>query len=88
MITEDEIRRVAKLMRIEADDYTEYVDKVHAIIDYFGILDSADVMSEEITVEDVAVTELREDKHVPFQGRLIEHLKQYRGGYVRAPKVT
>ena len=46
MVTEEEIETVAKLMRIDIDDHKEYVDKVHAMIDYFDILDSAGVDSE------------------------------------------
>ena len=46
MVTEEEIEKVAKLMKIEVDDHKEYVDKVHAMIDYFDILDQAGVESK------------------------------------------
>ena len=43
MVTEKEIEHVSKLMKIDVNDHAEYVDKVHAMIDYFDILDSAGV---------------------------------------------
>ena len=49
-------------MRIEVDDHKEYVDKVHAMINYFDILDSAGVESEEISMQEIPISNLREDK--------------------------
>ncbi len=37
MVTEEEIEHVSKLMKIDIDDHKEYVDKVHAMIDYFEV---------------------------------------------------
>ncbi|HJJ22763.1 MAG TPA: hypothetical protein OQH54_03490 [Nitrosopumilus sp.] len=88
MVTEEEIKHVAKLMRIEIDDYAEYVNKVHAMIDYFDVLDSAGVESEEITMQEIPISNLREDKYIPFNEKLIEKLKNYKGTYVRAPKMS
>ena len=88
MVTEEEIEKVAKLMKIEVDDHKEYVDKVHAMIDYFDILDSAGVEDEEISMQEIPITALREDKYIPFDEKLIEKLKNYKGTYVRAPKMS
>lgn len=88
MVTEEEIQHVSKLMKIETDDYKEYVDKVHAMIGYFDILDSAGVGSEEISMQDIHISSLRQDKHIPFDGKLIEELNSYKGSYVRAPKMS
>ena len=88
MVTEEEIERVSKLMKIDVDDHTEYVDKVHAMIDYFDILDSAGVESEEISMPEIAISQLREDKPIPFDQKLIEKLNNYKGSYVRAPKMS
>ncbi|MBA4437990.1 MAG: hypothetical protein H2B06_04025 [Nitrosopumilaceae archaeon] len=88
MVTEEEIEKVAKLMKIEVDDHKEYVDKVHAMIDYFDILDSAGVEDEEISMQEIPITDLREDKHIPFNEKLIEKLNHYKGTYVRAPKMS
>jgi len=50
MVTVEEIEHVSKLMKIEVDDHSEYVDKVKKMISYFDILDSAGVESEEIVM--------------------------------------
>ncbi len=88
MVTEEEIEHVSKLMKIDIDDHKEYVDKVQTMIDYFDVLDSADVQSEEISMQEIPISNLREDKHVPFNDKLIDKLKNYKGSYVRAPKMS
>jgi len=87
MVSRKEIEHVAKLMRIEIDDPTIY-ESVDKMIEYFDILDSAGVESEEITVREIPITSLREDKHIPSDERLIEKLNHYKGTYVRAPKMV
>jgi len=88
MVTEKEIKHVSKLMKIDIDDHKEYVDKVQAMIDYFDVLDSADVESEEISMQEIPISNLREDKYVPFIEKLIDKLNNYKGTYVRAPKMS
>lgn len=88
MVTEEEIERVSKLMRIEIGDHKEYVEKVHNMINYFDILDSAGVESEEISMPEISISQLREDEHIPFDDKLIEKLNHYKGTYVRAPKMS
>lgn len=88
MVTEEEIERVSKLMKIDVDDHKEYVDKVQSMINYFDILDSAGVESEEITMHEIPVSSLREDEYIPFNEKLIEKLNNYKGTYVRAPKMS
>jgi len=88
MVTEEEIERVSKLMKIDVDDHNEYVDKVQNMINYFDILDSAGVESEEITMPEISVSSLRKDEHIPFNDKLIEKLNNYKGTYVRAPKMS
>ena len=88
MVTEEEIEHVSKLMRIEIDDHKEYVEKVHNMINYFDILDSAGVESEEISMPEISISQLREDEHIPFDDKLIEKLNHYKGTYVRAPKMS
>lgn len=88
MVTEEQIGHVARLMRIEITDHKEYVDKVHAMIDFFDMLDSAGVEDEEITVQEMPFSNLRKDEHVPFGDRLIDKLHAYRDGYVRAPRMS
>lgn len=74
-------------MRIEIDDPTIY-ERVDKMIGYFDILDSAGVESEEISVREISITHLREDKYIPFDEKLIEKLNHYKGTYVRAPKMV
>jgi aspartyl-tRNA(Asn)/glutamyl-tRNA(Gln) amidotransferase subunit C len=88
MVTEEEIEHVSKLMRIDIDDHKEYVDKVHTMINYFDILDSAGVDSEEITMPEISISNLRKDEYIPFDDKLIEKLNHYKGTYVRAPKMS
>ncbi len=88
MVTEEEIEQVSKLMKIDVDDHKEYVDKVQSMINYFDILDSAGVESEEITMHEIPVSSLWEDEYIPFNGKLIEKLNNYKGTYVRAPKMS
>ncbi|NOS62522.1 MAG: hypothetical protein HOO66_05740 [Nitrosarchaeum sp.] len=87
MVSREEIEHVAKLMRIEIDDPTIY-ERVDKMIGYFDILDSAGVESEEISVREIQITNLREDKYIPFDEKLIEKLNSYKGTYVRAPKMV
>lgn len=88
MVTEEEIENVSKLMKIEINDHKEYIDKVQTMISYFDILDSAGVESEEITMPEIDISNLREDKHIAFDDKLIEKLNHYKGTYVRAPKMS
>ena len=88
MVTEEEIQYVSKLMKIDVHDHKEYVDKVHTMINYFDILDSAGVESEEISMKEIPISNLREDKYIPFDDKLIEKLNNYKGTYVRAPKMS
>lgn len=88
MVTKEDIEHVANLMRIEIDDVTPYFEKIQKILNYFDNLDKADTESESISVQESTIDELREDKYVPFEGKLIDHLKNYKGSYVRAPKMN
>ncbi len=88
MVTEEEIEHVSKLMKIDIDDHKEYVNKVQSMIDYFDVLDSADVESEEISMQEIPISNLREDKYIPFNEKLIDKLNNYKGTYVRAPKMS
>ncbi len=88
MVTEKEREHVSKLLTLDIDDHKEYVDNVQAMIDYFDVLDSADVVSEEISMQEITISSLREDKYVPFNEKLIDKLNNYKGTDVRAPKMS
>jgi aspartyl-tRNA(Asn)/glutamyl-tRNA(Gln) amidotransferase subunit C len=88
MVSKEEIEHVAKLMRIEVDDHIVHIDRVQKMIAYFDILDKANVESEDLIVKDQTIDNLREDIHIPYGDKLIEHLKKYKDSYVRAPKMV
>ncbi len=75
-------------MRIDIDSPDEYFERIQKIMNYFDILDKADIESEEIPVQEVTINELREDKFIPFESKLITNLKNYKGTFVRAPKMN
>jgi len=88
MVTVEEIEHVSKLMKIDVDDHSEYVDKVKKMISYFDILDSAGVESEEIVMPEISIESLRKDEFIPFEDKLIEKMNHYKGTYVHAPKMS
>lgn len=88
MVTVEEIEHVSKLMKIEVDDHSEYVDKVKKMISYFDILDSAGVESEGIVMPEISIESLRKDEFIPFEDKLIEKMNHYKGTYVHAPKMS
>ena len=88
LVSKEEIENVAKLMRIELDDHTVHIDRVQKMIEYFDLLDKAGVESEELDVQEKSITTLREDRHIPYDEKLIEALKNYKKTYVRAPKMV
>ena len=88
MVTVEEIEHVSKLMKIDIDDHSEYLDKVKKMISYFDILDSAGVESEEISMPEISIESLRKDEFIPFEGKLIEKMNHYKGTYVHAPKMS
>ena len=88
MVDEEEIIRVAKLMKIDLEDHTEHVSRVKKMLEYFDILDQIDLSSEEITSQEKSLTELRKDEFIPFEDKLIEKMNHYKGTYVHAPKMS
>lgn len=78
MVSEEEIEIVTKMMKIDVHDHKEFIDKVHTMIDYFGILDSAGVEGEEIVMDDISISSLRKDEHIPYPDKLIEKLNHYK----------
>jgi aspartyl-tRNA(Asn)/glutamyl-tRNA(Gln) amidotransferase subunit C len=87
VVTKEDIEHIAKLMRIDIENTDQYFDQIQKILNYFDMLDTADIQSEEIPVQEVSINELREDKYVPFDVKLIDKLKNYKGTFVRAPKM-
>ena len=87
VVSQEEIQKVAELMRIKLSDHSEHVERVQKILAYFDILDGAGVEDEEVTTQEIAVGRLREDEHAEHPDRLIDRINNYKGAYVRAPKM-
>ena len=88
LVSEEEISEVAKLMKIDLEDHTAHIKRVQKMLEYFGILDNANVESEEITVQETDLDKLRDDKYNPYDKNLLKFLKSYREKYVKAPKLN
>jgi len=88
LVTEEEIARVAKLMKIELEDHSEHVKRVQKMLEYFDILDEANVESEEIIVQETDIDELRDDRYIQYDEKLLKFLKTYKEKYVKAPKLS
>ena len=88
LVTEEEIAHVAKLMKIDLEDHSTHIKRVQKMLEYFDILDNANVESEEIIVQETDLDKLRNDKHIPYDKNLLKFLKSYQGKYVKAPKLN
>mgnify|MGYP003328657135 FL=1 len=88
LVTEEEIAHVAKLMKIDLEDHSTHINRVQKMLEYFDILDNANVESEEITVQETDLSKLRVDKHTPYDKNLLKFLKSYQEKYVKAPKLN
>ena len=88
MVSEEEIAHVAKLMKIELEDHSSHIKRVQKMLEYFDILDNANVESEEIIVQETDLAKLRDDKYVQYDKDLLKFLNSYQGKYVKAPKLN
>ena len=88
LVSEEEISKVATLMKINLEDHSDHVKRVQKMLEYFDILDNANVESEEITVQETDLGNLRDDKYIPYDKNLLKFLKSYQGKYVKAPKLN
>jgi len=88
LVTEEEISDVAKLMKIDLEDHNSHIKRVQKMLEYFDILDNANVESEEIIVQETDLDKLRDDKHNPYDKNLLKFLNIYQGKYVKAPKLN
>ena len=88
MVNEEEIANVAKLMRIDIEDHSVHIKRVQKMLEYFDILDQADIQSVELLVQETDLEKLRTDNHIPYDKNLINFLKTYKEKYVKAPKMS
>ena len=88
MVTEEEIAHVARLMKIEIEDHSEHVEKVQKMLQYFDILDEANVESEKLEYVGIEMDELRDDRYTSYDKKLLKFLKIYKEKYIKAPKLS
>ena len=89
MVTHEEIQAITKMIKIDVQQYQEHVEKVESMIEYFNILDSANVEDEELIVNETTISQLRKDIHIPSaDNKLIQRLNHYKDNYIRAPKMS
>ena len=75
-------------MKIDPEDHSSHIKRVQKMLEYFDILDRANVESEEITIQETDLDKLRDDKHIPYDKDLLKFLKSYQKKYVKAPKLN
>ena len=87
MVKREEIVHAANLIKIDLEDHEKYIEQVEKILNYFDILDKASTEPEIVIGREISLDKLRDDKYVPFDEKLITQLKNYKGSFVKAPKV-
>ena len=65
-------------------EVTDAAEVVNVISDEEAI---ALVESEDISMPEIPIEQLRNDEHIPFGDKLIEKMNHYKGTFVRAPKM-
>lgn len=87
MVKREEIVHAANLIKIDLEDHEKYIEQVEKILNYFDILDKASTESEAFVTQEISLEKLRDDKYVSFDEKLISQLKNYKGSFVKAPKM-
>jgi len=87
MVKRQEIERLGDLIKIELKNPEKYVKQVEQIIDYFESLDKLEISSDTILTQELTLDNLREDKYIPYDEKLIEKLKHTKENFAKAPKM-
>jgi len=87
MVKREEIERLGDLIKIELKNPEKYVKQVEQIINYFERLDKLEISSDKILTHELTLDKLREDKHIPYEEKIIEKLKHTKENFVKAPKM-
>jgi len=88
MVDKKEIEHLSDLVKIEIKDPQKYILQVEQILNYFERLDKVDITIEDLLRQELTLDDLREDKFVPYEDKLIEKLKKTKENFVRAPKMV
>ena len=87
MVKREEIAHAADLIKIDLKEHEKYFKQVEKILSYFDILDKASIESEDLVTQELPIEKLREDRYIPYDEKLIEKLKNYKGTFIKAPKM-
>ncbi len=87
MTIKNEIEQIARLMKIEITDYDEYVNDIEQILAYFKIIDNINVDLINMKFIEMSLENLRDDKYIQYNEKLIDHLKHYDSNFIRSPKL-
>ncbi|HSB57181.1 MAG TPA: hypothetical protein VLD38_05195 [Nitrosopumilaceae archaeon] len=87
MVKREEIVHAANLIKIDLEDHEKYIEQVEKILNYFDILDKASAETEGFVTQELSLDKLRDDKYMPYDEKLISQLKNYKGSFVKAPKM-
>ena len=87
MVKREEIVHAANLIKIDLEDHEKYIEQVEKILNYFDILDNASAESEDFVTQELSLDKLRDDKYIPYDEKLISQLKNYKGSFIKAPKM-
>ncbi|MGI0082187.1 MAG: Asp-tRNA(Asn)/Glu-tRNA(Gln) amidotransferase subunit GatC [Nitrosopumilaceae archaeon] len=88
MVKREEIVHAANLIKIDLEDHEKYIEQVEKILKYFDILDKASTGSDNFVTQELSLERLRDDKYIPYNEKLIGQLKNYKGVFVKAPKMV
>ena len=88
MVDKKEIEHLSDLIKIEIKDPQKYIAQVEQILNYFERLDKVEMTTEDLLRQELSLDDLREDKFVPYEDKLIEKLKKTKENFVRAPKMV
>lgn len=87
MVKREEIAHAADLIKIDLEEHEKYFKQIEKILSYFDILDKASIESEDPVTQELPIEKLREDKYIPYGEKLIEKLNNYKGAFIKAPKM-
>ena len=87
MVKREEIAHAADLIKIDLEEHEKYFKQIEKILGYFDILDKAIIESEDLVTQELPIEKLRGDKYIPYGEKLIEKLNNYKGTFIKAPKM-
>ena len=87
MVKREEISHAADLIKIDLEEHEKYFKQIEKILSYFDILDKASIESEDPVTQELSIEKLREDKYIPYGEKLIKKLNNYKGAFIKAPKM-